>query len=106
MAPGKHHIIKAAVWVIYAEFGPIYLVPKVGVVCECFRIDNSLIEGASNRECISNHIPLAFCTEKEEKLSQIMNQARELHPSWLTITSDGFSRLKKMANLGEGGIRI
>ena len=69
-------------------------------------VDNTFIKANSNRKGISDNVPLALCTEEEQQFTKVMNQADKLHPAWLAILSDSFSRLKQMGHLGLLGIGV
>lgn len=42
----------------------------------------------------ADNIPLALGIEKEEQLSEVMDETSDLHPLGLTITTDGLSGLE------------
>lgn len=68
--------------------------------------NNPIIEGTSNRESVTDDIPLTLCTKEEQQFSQVVDQTNELHPPWLAVLANCLSRLEEMGHLGFLSVRI
>lgn len=110
VAPREHDIIKAAVGRVNSELGVEIRVGSIRVsFSKGLGVDDLVGESTSNRECVANNVPLTLSLElgeEEHQLAKIVDETSELHPSRLAITTNSLSRLEKMLNLGEGGVRV
>jgi hypothetical protein len=99
MSPGKHDIIHPTARCINPIFRAVYLMFMVWISLECFRVNYFLRESTANRKCIANYIPLPLCAVEEEQLPKIVDETSQLHPTWLTVSTDGLSGLEEMFDL-------
>jgi len=106
MAPTEHDLIESTAFAVDAVLGAVDRVVVVLVAFEGIWIDDTLIEGTAHREGVANDVPLAFGVEEEKELAKVVNEASELHPARLAITTDSFCGLEQMFDLGEGGVGV
>ena len=107
VAPGEHDVVEAAAGAVDAELGAVDLVAVVRVVLEGLgAVDDTVVKGAADGEGVTDNVPLAFGGEEIQQLAQVVDQARQLHPARLTVTTDGLGGLEQMLDLREGGVRV
>lgn len=100
MTPREHDVVKSTSRGVDTSLGAVDRVLKILVVLEglCSK-DDPVIEGAANRERITDNVPLSLSAVEEEKLAKVMNETNELHPARLAIFAKSFSSLKQMRHL-------
>lgn len=123
MAPRKHDIVQATVWLVNSIFGRVNGVTRVWVPFERLRVNNLIGKLAADNKGIANDVPLTpenrpfirYITYDErdmyilrakeiEQFTEVVNQASHLHPFRLIIAADSLSRLKQVLNLRHAGL--
>ncbi len=74
VAPGEHYIIQPATRCIDSKFGAVDWVVIVRVALKSIWVDNTPIESTTDREGITDNIPLTLSTVEEKKLAKIVDQ--------------------------------
>lgn len=107
MAPRDHDVVKTAARCVDAFFGAVDGIVDVRVRSKrLVAVDDSVIEGTANGESVAHDIPLTFGIKEEQKFAEIVDKARQLHPSWTPITTHGFCGLKQMLDLTKVGVGV
>lgn len=101
VAPGQHDVVHTAAGHVDAVLSAVDLVVVVGVALEGVGVDDALVEGATDGECVADDVPLALGIVEEEKLAQVVDQTDELEPAGLAVAANGFCGLEKVVDLGE-----
>ena len=107
VAPAEHDVVETAAWGVDAVLGAVDRVFEVWVLRErLVAVDDALVECTADWEGVTNDVPLALGVEEEEELSEVVDEAGNLHPSWLAVTSDGLGTLEQMLDLAELGVGV
>lgn len=110
VSPREHDVIKTTVGRVDAELGVEVGVDSIRVsLGKALRVDDLVRESTTNGESVANNVPLSLSLElgkEKHQLAKVMDEASELHPSRLAIAANSLSRLEKMLDLGEGGVRV
>jgi hypothetical protein len=88
MSPRQHDVVHSAARYVDAMLGAVDVVIVVGITLEGVGVDDALVEGAADRECVADNVPLALGVVEEEQLAQVVDQADELEPAGLAVAAD------------------
>src|SRR5919108_262142 len=98
MAPGEMNVFQAAAVAVDAGASPVLRHAAVGIVGEELMKDDLVRKGAADGKRIAHHGPLRLTVQTED-FSQIVNEARQDEPAWLSIPADLFGCLQQMLQL-------